>query len=280
VVLLDDGWSLGLGESLRPAPRFGPVEDVVRAVSDHGRQAGIWLAPFLVGAETSVARDHPDWLAGYAGRNWHQELVALDLTHPEVRSFLKARLEPLAEVGVRYFKLDFLYAGAVPGPRHSGEDPVEAYRSGLRLLREALGADAYVVACGAPILPSVGLVDGMRVSPDTFHEGGEDGSRGLRGLMPLAARTWQQGRFWVNDPDCLVARPSYRLREPWSEAVTAYGGLRSSSDRIAELDEWGLESTRTLLRNGSTTAPFPAETVRAGAEVAAAELAALSVEAT
>ena len=25
--------------------------------------------------------------------------------------------------------------------------------------------------------------------------------------MPLAARAWQQGRLWVNDPDCVVARP-------------------------------------------------------------------------
>ena len=67
-------------------------------------------------------------------------------------------------------------------------------------MREVVGPDVYLVGCGAPILPSVGLVDAMRVSPDTFHEGGEDGSTGLRGLMPLAARAWQQGRLWVNDP--------------------------------------------------------------------------------
>jgi alpha-galactosidase len=280
VVLLDDGWSLGLGEHLRPAPRFGPLDPVVRAVEDGGRRTGIWLAPFLVGADTPVAREHPEWLVGGAGRNWRQDLVGLDLTHPGVRDLLRSRLEPLVERGIRYFKLDFLYGGAVPGRRHSGEDPVAAYRSGLRLLREILGPDAYLVACGAPILPSVGLVDGMRVSPDTFHEGGEDGSRGLRGLMPLAARAWQQGRFWVNDPDCLVARPSYRLREPWAQAVTGFGGLRSVSDRIAELDEWGLETTRRLLESGSSAEPFPARTVRAAADVAAAQLAALAVEDT
>ncbi len=280
VVLVDDGWSLGLGESLRPAPRFGSLEKVVRRVSDGGRRAGIWLAPFLVGADTSLARTQPAWLVGYAGRNWGQDLAALDVTHPGVRDFLTVLLEPLVELGVRYFKLDFLYAGAVPGPRHSGEDHIGAYRSGLRLLREVLGPESYLLGCGAPILPSVGLLDGMRVSPDTFHAGGEDGSRGLRGLMPLAARTWQQGRFWVNDPDCLVARPSYRLREPWAQALTSFGGLRSVSDRIAELDDWGLDATRTLLSAGSTTTPFPAATVRAGAEVAAAQLADLSVQET
>jgi alpha-galactosidase len=280
VVLVDDGWSLGLGELLRPSPRFGSLDALARAVGDAGRRTGIWLAPFLVGADTEVARARPDWLVGYAGRNWGQDLVGLDLTHPHVRELLRARLEPLVELGVRYFKLDFLYAGAVPGPRHSGEHPVDAYRSGLQLLREVLGPDSYLVGCGAPVLPSVGLVDAMRVSPDTFHEGGEDGSRGLRGLMPSAARAWQQGRWWVNDPDCLVARPSYRLREPWAEAVERFGGLRSVSDRIADLDDWGLATTRRLLRAGGTASPFTEETVRAGAEVAAAQLAGLSVEAT
>ena len=111
----------------------------------------------------------------------------------------------------------------MPGDRHDGSDPVAAYRSGLALVREVVGPDVYLVGCGAPLLPSVGLVDAMRVSPDTFHEGGEDGSTGLRGLVPLAARAWQQGRLWVNDPDCVVARPSYSQRERWAEAAA---GLR------------------------------------------------------
>ncbi len=94
----------------------------------------------------------------------------------------------------------------------------------------------------------------MRVSPDTFHEGGEDGSTGLRGLEPLAARVWQQGRLWVNDPDCVVARPSYALREEWAAAASGLGGLASFSDRVAELDAWGLETVRDLLARGGTSA--------------------------
>ena len=148
----------------------------------------------------------------------------------------------------------------------------EAYRSGLSLIREVVGPEVYLVGCGAPLLPSVGLVDAMRVSPDTFHEGGEDGSHGLRGLMPLAARAWQQGRFWVNDPDCLVARPSYAERERWADAVRAFGGLASFSDRVSELDDPGLKQVRELLARGSVTTPFGDATVREGAHVAAEEL--------
>jgi alpha-galactosidase len=208
-----------------------------------------------------VAHEHPEWLLGDAGRNWGQQLLGLDLTHPGVRDYLAASVRRLADLGVDYFKLDFLYAGAGPGRRHDDVSPVAAYRSGLELIREAAGPEAYLLACGAPILPSVGLVDAMRVSPDTFHEGGEDGSRGLRGRMSLVARAWQQGRFWVNDPDSLVARPGYRLREPWAETVEEYGGLRSFSDRVAELDDWGLATTRRLMTDVPGPGPLADEVV-------------------
>ena len=134
-------------------------------------------------------------------------------------------------------------------------DEVAAYRAGLALVREAVGPDVYLVGCGAPLLPSVGLVDAMRVSPDTFHEGAEDGSAGLRGLMPLAARAWMQGRLWVNDPDCVVARPSYRLRERWATEAGRFGGLPSFSDRVADLDDWGLATVRGLLADGRLRRP-------------------------
>jgi alpha-galactosidase len=273
VVQVDDGWSLGLGEGLTSAQRFGSLARVVEAVRTSNRRAGVWLAPFVVGANTTLAREHPDWLTGSAGRNWGQRLVGLDLTHPGVRERLVEALRRLLDLGVDYLKLDFLYAGAVPGPRWEDVDAVAAYRAGLALVRQVVGPDVYLVGCGAPILPSVGLVDAMRVSPDTFHEGGEDGSTGLRGLMPLAARAWQQGRLWVNDPDCVVARPSYRERERWAQAARRLGGLRSFSDRVAELDAWGLATVRDLMAAGGRTEPFGRDVLAASAELAHEEVA-------
>ena len=272
VVQIDDGWSLGLGEGLKLSPGFPSLPRIVDTIRASGRRVGIWLAPFVVGRDTTLAREHPEWLVGDAGHNWGQDLVGLDLTHPGVRELLDDALSSLVDMGISYLKLDFLYTGAVPGPRHEEVTATEAYRSGLALVRETVGPDVYLLGCGAPILPSVGLVDAMRVSPDTFHEGGEDGSTGLRGLMPLAGRAWQQGRFWTNDPDCLVARPSYSLREEWATAVASFGGLRSCSDRIAELDDWGLETTRRMLAQRGSAEPFDAGRVREGAALAALEL--------
>jgi alpha-galactosidase len=264
VVQIDDGWSNGLGEGLRTSEHFGSVPALLDDIRTTGRRVGLWIAPFLVGAHSTLATEHPDWVVGPAGRNWGDDLVGLDLTHTGVLDLLATTFESLVDLGADYLKLDFLYGGALNG--------AEAYHSGLSLIREVVGPDVFLVGCGAPLLPSVGLVDAMRVSPDTFHEGGEDGSTGLRGLMPLAARSWQQGRLWVNDPDCLVARPSYAERERWADAVRVFGGLASFSDRVAELDDLWLDQVRTLLAAGSTTEPFTGATVRDGARVAAEEL--------
>ncbi|VTR76587.1 glycoside hydrolase family 36 protein [Cellulomonas hominis] len=264
VVQLDDGWLRSTGERLAPRPEFGPVADLVAEIRASGRETGVWLAPFVVGAGSTVAREHPEWLVGDAGFNWGDRLVGLDLTHPGVRGLLTAAAERVRDLGVRYVKADFLYAGAVPGARHDrAASGTEAYRSGLRLLRELLGPDVYLVGCGAPILPSVGLVDAMRVSPDTFHEGAEDGSAGLRGRAPLEARAWQHGRLWANDPDCAVLRPQFALREEWDRVVTRFGGLRSFSDRVAGLDEWGLAAARRLLTDDPPAGPFPDDVVLA-----------------
>lgn len=63
----------------------------------------------------------------------------------------------------------------------------------------------------------------------------------------VIARGWQHGRFWVNDPDCLMLRPQVQRRADWADVVARYGGLRASGDGLHQLDEWGLETTRRLL---------------------------------
>jgi alpha-galactosidase len=61
------------------------------------------------------------------------------------------------------------------------------------------------------------------------------------------ARSWMNGRLWVNDPDTLVVRAELADREAWAAHLARYGGLAFSSDRLAALDERGLELTRNVL---------------------------------
>jgi alpha-galactosidase len=262
VVQIDDGYQSEMGDWLTLSDRFSSLADIVGRIRSHGRRAGIWVAPFFVGERSRTFAEHPDWLIGGAdpGTGWEQQLRALDVTHPGAQAYLREVFGTLRDLGIDYFKIDFLFAGAMEGRRAEPTDGVAAYRQGLRLIREAIGDDAYLLGCGAPILPSVGLVDAMRVGPDISHSyEPEDGDLSQPSQRAAAANTrwraWQHGRFWVNDPDCLVAGAHVERREEWAEVVERYGGLRSSSDRLRGLDAWGLETTRRLIRPVGS-APF------------------------
>lgn len=258
VVQVDDGWQACVGDWLDLSPRFSSVRDLSSRIRDTGRRAGIWLAPFIVSEHSELAKQHPDWLHGDAGTNWGGALHGLDLSRPDVRDYLGQVFAGLRDAGYDYFKLDFLYAGALPGPRARDESAITTYRSGLELIREAVGNDAWLLGCGAPILPSVGLVDAMRISPDTYNPDdlAVSGGDPLRGRPAAEARAWQQGRFWINDADCLVARPTFTLREEWAEVVERYSGLRSFSDRVHDLDSWGLDTVRHQLSSVPDAVPF------------------------
>lgn len=269
VVQIDDGYQGGIGDWLDWSASFGPLPALIERIRGRGKRAGIWVAPFLAGDRSKLAAEHPDWLlAGPgAGHNWGQRLFALDISHPGAAAYLNEVFGRLRGLGIDFFKIDFLYAGALAGPRYDQElTGVAAYRSGLALIRNAIGPDSYLLGSGAPILPSVSLVDAMRVSPDidpAYEPADGDLSQPAQRSARLTGRwrAWQHGCWWVNDPDCLIARPAVERREEWAAHVERYGGLLSSSDRLNELDEWGLRTTRRLLaaaaRSGSAHPDCP-----------------------
>jgi len=263
VVQIDDGYQAEIGDWLHTSPTFGSLRDLTAELRARGRRVGVWTAPFLVGERSQVAKAHPEWMVDDIdlGRHWGQRLFALDVTHPHAAAHLVATFEGFRELGVDVFKVDFVYAGAIDGRRHRAVSGLDAYHAGMQLIRGAIGEDAYLLGCGAPIIPSVGHVDAMRVSNDIAphweHEDGDLALGGGRGaVMTGAARAFQHGRLWVNDADCLMAVPVIERREVWAEHVRRCSGLRSTGDRLADLDEWGVEMTRELLASVPAATPF------------------------
>lgn len=254
VVQIDDGYQVEIGDWLIPSGRFDSVPGIADRIRAAGRRAGIWVAPFLVGARSALAAEHPEWLVPNitAGRNWEQDLFVLDSTHPGAAAYLTEVFKSFADMGFDYFKIDFIYAGALRGRRHADLHEIEAYRAGLEIIRQAIRPDSYLVGCGAPTMATRGLVDALRVSPDTAPEiepvnGWMNEPAQRSAIMTGRGRHWQNRRLWAADPDCFLARPAVEDRERWVEHCLEYGGLRTCSDRIADLDDWGLEMTRRYL---------------------------------
>lgn len=172
VFQLDDGWQLSHGDWEANSKFPSGMKSLAEKIAATGRTPGLWLAPFMVSPKSRLAEDHPDWLLKdeqgnpvHAGITWSGNPLGLDVTHPEVLEWLDRLIRKARSWGYGYLKLDFLYIGGLVGKRYRELPREEAYRNALQVIREAAG-DAYVLACGAPILPSLGLCDGIRVGPD------------------------------------------------------------------------------------------------------------------
>ena len=228
---------------------------MARRIADTGRTPGLWTAPFLVGADSDLASRHPDWLvegAVASDHHWGQRIGVLDVTHPAAAEHLVGVFATLRERGFLFHKIDFIYGGAMEGRRHEDVSALDAYRRGLELIRQGAGDDAVILGCGAPLLPSIGLVDAMRISPDVMPawepDLGDISQPAMRSALAAGrARAWMHGRLWVNDPDCVLVRPEVERPAPWGDYVATLRGLAVSSDPLPLLSPEHLDRTRDLM---------------------------------
>jgi alpha-galactosidase len=275
-VQLDDGYQTGIGdwESINEKFPHG-MKWLADRIHEAGFKAGIWFAPFTVGANSALFREHPDWLIRDAdGKpvqaiyNWDQECYSLDCTHPQVQTWLERLFRTAAEDwGFDFVKVDFIYSAALRGRRYDATmTRAQAYRRGLEIIRRAVG-ERFVLGCGAPMAPSVGLADGMRIGPDVAiwwrvppgvpspaQTGARLGAgRQARGrpassfpaaenaLRNVLTRFWCHRRLWLNDPDCFLARDEV--------AALVVGGTEMPTTLLT-LDEVRTLATATGLSGG------------------------------
>ncbi|HEY8207310.1 MAG TPA: glycoside hydrolase family 36 protein [Myxococcaceae bacterium] len=251
VFQLDDGYQRDLGDWLTPNAKFpSGLADLARRARDAGMVPGLWLAPFL-------ARKGHEWVLRDArGRPvkalWNPAwgafrfAYALDPTHPGLRKHLRELFSTLREQGFGFFKLDFLFAGALPGVRHGpAVTSLEALRGGLQAIRDAVG-DAYLLGCGCPLEAGIGLVDSMRVGNDVTPAWSTWIDRWIgRGFEQLSTRNCLRntlvraplnGRLFHSDPDCLLTQGLTPTEQRTLAQVNALsGGTLMISDDLSAL---------------------------------------------
>ncbi len=176
VLQVDDGWQVAIGDWDVNKKFPSGMQALAEKIKSTGRRAGLWLAPLIAVKSSQLFKNHSDWFLrdekGHfisAGFNWGEQLYALDTTHPDVTLWLVALMKQVRAWGFDYLKLDFLYAGALQGKRYNDMPREAAYRDSLKVMREAIGADAFFLTCGTPIIPALGLCDAIRIGPDVSH---------------------------------------------------------------------------------------------------------------
>ncbi|WP_117238257.1 glycoside hydrolase family 36 protein [Thermus sediminis] len=258
VFQVDDGWQRALGD-WEPNERFPRgMAFLAEAIRERGLRPGLWLAPFLVTADSPLYRERPDWVLRDgegrpipAGFNWGKPLFALDSGKEEVVDFAVGLVRKALAWGYGYLKLDFLYAAALPGAGGEGR-----YREAMGRIRQAAG-EAYLLLCGAPVLASLGLADGLRVGPDVApYWDNEDRSLwlsdptgpGLRNALRTSLhRLWLLDNVHV-DPDVAYFRTRFNLLRP--EEMRLQEGLAHLTAFKATSDppSWLLPEERARLR--------------------------------
>jgi len=269
LILIDDGYEANIGDWRDVSADKYPqgMKDIATQIQTSGHQPGIWTAPFAISSQSRLYAEHPDWaLRNEAGepllawQHWGKDIYGLDLTLPAVQDWLRDLFHTLSDDwGYQFFKIDFIYAAALPGVRH---DPhmtrAQAVRRGLEIIRSAIG-HKFLLGCGCPLGPAVGLVDGMRIGPDVhvdWRPFWQDLSAPstANAMLNSIARGFMHDKLWLNDADCLVLRPrgpdsNLVLNEmrTLTTVVGLSGGLVLDSDHLPEVRRGRLEYLRRVL---------------------------------
>ncbi len=266
-VQLDDGYQSAWGDWDTTNAKFphglGHLADQIRA---KGYTAGLWLAPFVADPRSKIAQQHPDWLVKDArcksicsGYFYQFFGHALDVSHPGVQEHLYRLMDKIAhEWGFGFVKTDFTYAGALPGKRYDRRlTRAQVFRRGMEIIRKGIGEETFLLGCGCPFGPAIGLVDAMRVGPDTAPNWNPflwsvpwsapllRKERSIASLRNNMRHTLNLSaihkRWWWNDPDCLMVR-DYDTKLSQDEVISNVtltglsGGLLIHSDDLTRLN--------------------------------------------
>ena len=290
VVQLDDGYQHAVGDWLTTCAKFpSGLAALAESIRSAGFAAGLWTAPFCGVRESELFAKHPDWwlrapdgsgelLRGLLHPAWSADacVYVLDASRPEVLAHLEELFAALAAMGFQYLKLDFLYALALAA---SSADPTlgraARLRRGLEAIRAGAGEESFLLGCGCPLGPAVGVVDAMRIGPDVAPHWLPDTTLRIPGIeetLPATrsalrsslARAWMHRRLFANDPDCLMVRSrdtrlSADERGALAAAVAASGGAVVFSDDLARLgdDERALLGSALRAGRAIDTAGLP-----------------------
>lgn len=237
-ILIDGGWCREgdwLNENYWKFP--DGMRGMASEIKKNGFKPGIWMSPFQANPKSKVFKENPSWFVRSKGsfadglKITHLDYLMpytkyhLDIRRTEVRDHLKRVIDTLlGDYGYQLIKLDFLYSiYFIPGISNYEAD--KYLREYFKYIKDKY-PHVYTIACGCPLIPAIGLVDSMRVGPDTILSPFFKFSRKARILdafiLPRVKRTIENrlwtSKYWNIDPDAFVCRPQLGLSQKHVES--------------------------------------------------------------
>jgi hypothetical protein len=252
-----------------------------------GFEPGIWTAPLMMSVHNPNFKYHPDWYAREEDGNiarysmTYGDLAVLDVTHPQVEDHLRQLYTRLRQAGFTYFKCDFTQFALWPMRFHNPScNHARIIRKTFELIRECIGQDSYLLACGAPYESVIGVADAYRIAGD-IHRYWSQIRQNIRSFL---CRWWMHGAVGNADPDFAIVRTDettvgprhetpYRIRprmldsawkdgrtmtfqeaKVWLLAAYLTGGDIVLGDPIPHLNSTGIETLQRILEPLNTAA--------------------------
>jgi len=241
VLLIDDCWTPYWGDWYANKTWPSGMRDAARTIHEAGYRAGIWTCPTLANENSSLAKEHPEWLLRQDdgslvlfkmdGNNY-----VLDPTCPGVCDFIEETYRRLTESwGYDYLKLDFMRSVFI-NPRARCHDPgatsLEAYRMALEAIRRGAGPGTYISVCGGHFGASLGTADSQRSGSDVVGF--------WRNIIPFKQnilRIWMS-RMWHVDPDAMMVRREEEQRSQEGHGILNVGRLSDIEARTVALNQY------------------------------------------
>ncbi len=177
------GWTTRIGDWVSIKNTFpNGMAKMAQLIHNQGLNANLWLAPFVVEAESQIFKTKPDWIlrspngkplkVGFAPQwsGWLQPyFYALDFYNKDVQEYLTGVFHTILDKwGYDMVQLDLLYAVCIL-PR-SNKTRGQIMHDAMTFLRQIVG-NKIIIASNVPFASAFGLVDYCRVGSDRYTEG-------------------------------------------------------------------------------------------------------------
>ena len=246
-IRLEAGWERQIGEWEAGDAFPSGLSAIAEQISLSGATPALVWSPLVAAPNAPIFESHPSWWVsdGSGGALDYEGLRVLDVTEPEAAEWLGEQMRAKVREGFLLQRLDHFGACVTPG----------TCATALQILREAAPEATLVAGEGAPLLPSIGWLDGLSAPADATESLSAlsfltvDRPLPEEGSLGWAVAALSGGALWVSRADQIpiasaIVATSPGLTEPGSQL-----GFAAPSQPV----RWRGEGLEVLLNTSPST---------------------------